>query len=186
MSGVEILAVALGVSMDAFAVAIAVSIALGRVSGRQVFRLGFHFGLFQAIMPVIGWLAGSSMNQWMTAWDHWIAFGLLGFIGSKAVYEGLARGRESTPVSDATRGLRLVTLSVATSVDALAVGLGLAILDVSIWYPCAFIGLTTGSLTVVGMVLGSRLGARFGRRTEVAGGLVLIGIGLKILIQHLG
>ncbi len=185
MSTLEVAAVALGVSLDAFAVAIAVSIALGTVSGRQVFRLAFHFGLFQAMMPVLGWLAGSSLAAWIAAWDHWVAFAVLTFIGGKAILGALSRDQSIEPVADGTRGLRLVALSVATSIDALAVGLGLAVLDVSIWYPVVLIGITTGTLTAVGMVLGGRLGTRFGRRTEVAGGLVLVGIGAKILAQHL-
>lgn len=170
--------------MDAFAVAIASSVSLGRVSGRQTFRLAFHFGFFQAMMPVLGWFAGLSVARYIESWDHWVAFGLLAIIGGKAVMGALQEEDEDVPKADPTRGLMLVTLSVATSLDALAVGLSFAMLKIRIWWPAVIIGLVAGAFTTVGMQIGSRLGARFGRRMEVAGGLVLIGIGLKIVADH--
>ncbi len=170
--------------MDAFAVAIASSVSLGRVSGRQTFRLAFHFGFFQAMMPVLGWFAGLSVARYIESWDHWVAFGLLAVIGGKAVMGALQEEDEDVPKADPTRGLMLVTLSVATSLDALAVGLSFAMLKIRIWWPAVIIGLVAGAFTTVGMQIGSRLGARFGRRMEVAGGLVLIGIGLKIVADH--
>ncbi len=186
MNTLSILGIAVGLSMDAFAVAIATSIALGSVSRRQLFRLSFHFGLFQALMPVIGWYAGRSIAQWVSGWDHWVAFGLLAFVGGKAIYEAI-RGEEGAVEKprDPTRGWSLVILSVATSIDALAVGFSFAMLGVNVWAPAAIIGCVTGSLTLFGMLMGSRIGVHFGRRVEVLGGLVLIGIGLKILIQHM-
>lgn len=180
-----VLVIALGLAMDAFAVAIVSSVTLGIVSKRQVFRLSFHFGLFQAMMPVLGWLAGRSIRPWIAAWDHWAAFGLLAFIGMRAIIQALRPVEVPDAPSDPTRGLTLVALSLATSIDALAVGLSFAALNVEIFYPALLTGLLTCALTVVGMLLGSRLGARFGRRVEVLGGLVLIGIGLKILVEHL-
>jgi len=171
--------------MDALAVAIATGIALGKVSGRQTFRLSWHFGLFQFLMPVIGWLAGLSVERYLSGYDHWLAFGLLGFIGGKMIYEAL-RGREGEKaVSDPTRGISLVLLSVATSVDALAVGLSLGVMRIRIWYPAVVIGLVAGCLTAAGMHLGAPLGNRFGRKMELLGGLVLIGIGCNILYRHL-
>ncbi|MCP4641775.1 MAG: manganese efflux pump [bacterium] len=172
--------------MDAFAVAVATSISLRRVSRRQVFRFAFHFGLFQAVMPVIGWAAGRTVVEHIRLWDHWVAFGLLGFIGMKAIIESFRHEDESDePRKDPTRGLSLVMFSVATSIDALAVGLTFAMLDVTLWYPCLVIGVITAALTTFGMVFGARLGARIGKGLEAVGGLVLIGIGLKILVQHL-
>ncbi len=172
--------------MDAFAVAIAAGIVLGKVSGRQTFRLSFHFGLFQFLMPVIGWLAGLSVERYIHGYDHWLAFSLLGFIGGKMIYEAIRRnGDEGPRPSDPTRGVSLVLLSVATSVDALAVGLSLGVLRVKIWYPAVVIGLVAAALTAAGMHLGRPLGSRLGRKMEIVGGLVLIGIGLKILFQHL-
>jgi putative Mn2+ efflux pump MntP len=117
--------------------------------------------------------------------DHWIAFGLLAFIGGKMVYEALKHSDEEAEACDPTKGWRLVMLSIATSIDALAVGLSLALLGVSIWYPAIVIGIVAGVLTVVGMELGKRFGALLGRRMEVVGGLILIAIGVKILIEHL-
>ena len=186
MGLITILGIGVGLSMDAFAVAIAASVALGKVSRRQVFRLSFHFGLFQAMMPGIGWLAGRSVGVWMAHWDHWVAFVLLTLVGGKAIFEALRSQDEGESAGgDPTRGLKLVALSTATSIDALAIGLSFALLDVNVLYPCLLIGVITGLLTVIGMLLGSRIGLRFGRRVEVMGGLVLIGIGLKILVEHL-
>jgi putative Mn2+ efflux pump MntP len=160
---------------------------LGQVSGRQTFRLAFHFGLFQFLMPVIGYLAGMTVERWMKSYDHWLAFVLLGFIGGKMVYEGM-RGEkeEGTGGKDPTRGMSLVMLSVATSIDALAVGVSLGVLHTDrILYPGIVIGIVACSFTAAGLHLGKRLGTVFGKRMEVAGGLVLIGIGAKILLDHL-
>jgi putative Mn2+ efflux pump MntP len=173
--------------MDAFAVAIATGIVLGKVSGRQTFRLAFHFGLFQFLMPLIGYLAGMTVERWMRAYDHWLAFALLAFIGGKMVYEGV-RGEagEGNGGKDPTRGMSLVLLSVATSIDALAVGLSLGVLHSdAIVYPGVVIGVVACTFTAAGLHLGKRLGTVFGKRMEVAGGLVLIGIGAKILLDHL-
>jgi len=177
--------IAVGLSMDAFAVAISSSVIIKRVTGRQVFRLGFHFGLFQAMMPIIGWLAGRSVQHYIADFDHWIAFGLLSFIGGKAIYEAFAHRGDIEQRGDPTKGLSLVMLSIATSIDALAIGLSFALLDVTIWYPSLVIGVITASLTIIGVLLGSRLGRKFGTRMEIVGGLVLIFIGVKILIQHI-
>lgn len=177
--------IALGLAMDALAVAIAVSIMLRTISGRQVFRLAFHFGLFQFLMPIVGWLAGRSIERFIAGWDHWIAFGLLVFVGLKAIREALTRRENDAPPADPTRGLRLVVLSIATSIDALAVGLSFAVLRVHIWYASLLIGFVAGAVTTIGMLIGSRLGRRFGQRVEIVGGLVLIAIGIKILVQHL-
>lgn len=188
MSFPVIVGIAVGLAMDTFAVSIATSIALGRVTGRQLFRFSWHFGLFQAVMPIIGWLAGQRVVSYIAAWDHWAAFGLLGYVGGKAILAALrdeeSGGSQGKP-DDPTRGMSLVVLSFATSIDALAVGLSFAMLGVAIWYPAVVIGVTTGGLTLLGMLTGSRLGSRFGRRIEIVGGLVLVGIGLKVLMQHL-
>jgi putative Mn2+ efflux pump MntP len=181
---VAVIGIAVGLAMDATAVAIATSIMLGRVNGRQVFRFAFHFGLFQAAMPVIGWLAGRGLREYIESWDHWMAFALLTLIGGKAIIDVFRGEEEDAKVPDPTRGLSLIVLSIATSIDALAVGLSLALLQVTIWYPAAVIGVVTAGLTVCGMLLGSRVGQRFGLRVRVLGGVILIGIGLKILIEH--
>jgi putative Mn2+ efflux pump MntP len=171
--------------MDAFAVSIGAGLTLKTVDARQTFRLAWHFGLFQAMMPVLGWLAGLSIANWIAPVDHWIAFGLLAVIGAKMIYEALKDADGDAPRSDPTKGWSLVLLSVATSIDALAVGLSLALLDVDIWYPAVVIGLVAGAFTAVGMQLGTRFGALLGRRMEVVGGVILIGIGVQILVEHL-
>ncbi|GAB4164155.1 MAG: manganese efflux pump MntP family protein [Geothermobacteraceae bacterium] len=184
MDILTLLALAVALAMDAFAVALGTSLALPRLTGRHLFRLGWHFGLFQALMPIAGWLAGLTVHRWIVAIDHWIAFGLLLFIGGRMIREAIA-GEEERSDADPTRGWSLVLLSVATSIDALAVGLTLAMLGVSIWFPALIIGLVAGGLTLCGMVLGRRIGAAWGPRVEIAGGVILIAIGLKILVEHL-
>ena len=185
MSVVDLAVVAVGVSLDAMAVAIAVSLALGTPTRRHVFRLAFHFGLFQALMFVTGWLAGQTVGRYMEMWDHWVAFVVLSVIGCRAIVGAHRDSDGADQRADATRGMRLVALSIATSIDALAVGVGVAVLHTQVWVPALIIGFTTGGLSVVGMVFGSRIGAPLGKRAETLGGVVLIGIGVKILIQHL-
>ncbi|MDT8440354.1 MAG: manganese efflux pump MntP family protein [Desulfuromonadales bacterium] len=184
MDGLTLLGLAVALGMDAFAVALGAGVVLQKLTGRHLFRLGFHFGLFQALMPVLGWLAGLSVTHWIAAWDHWIAFALLAVIGGRMIREA----RQEQPPAEAkdpTRGLTMVMLAIATSIDALAVGFSLSILGVSIWLPALVIGLVAGAMTVTGMLIGDRIGLRWGSRVEILGGLVLIGIGLKILVEHL-
>jgi manganese efflux pump family protein len=185
MNPFVMIGIAVGLAMDAFAVAIASSVVLGRVSARQVFRFTFHFGLFQALMPILGWLLGRSVAGYISTWDHWAACALLTVIGVKAIYQALAQPPDDRAPADPTRGYSLVMLSVATSIDALAVGLSFAMLGVPVWIPSAVIGVITGALTALGMLLGSRLGQRFGTRMEIIGGCVLIAIGVKIVFEHL-
>ena len=185
MSPLTLIGIAIGLAMDAFAVAIGAGLQLERVTARQTFRLAWHFGLFQALMPVIGWLLGLTIQSWISAFDHWIAFALLAAIGGKMIYEALRGDRDERPRTDPTRGLSLVVLSVATSIDALAVGLSLALLEVDIWWPAVVIGIVAGAFTTVGLQLGQRFGALLGRRMEVVGGVILIGIGVRILVEHL-
>ena len=180
---ITLLGIAVGLAMDALAVAIATGIVLGKVSGRQTFRLSWHFGLFQFLMPVIGWLAGLSVEEHLADYGPWLAFGLLGFIGGKMIREALRGSEAERALSDPTRGISLVLLSLATSIDALAAGLSLGVLRIRIWYPAVVIGIVAGLLTAIGMHVGAPLGNRFGRRMEVLGGLVLIGIGFKILFR---
>ena len=170
--------------MDALAVSIASGIFLSKVNSGHVFRLAFHFGLFQTLMPIIGWFAGKSFAVYISAWDHWVAFGLLAFIGGKMLLEGFKKNGETMP-SDPSRGIFLVTLSFATSIDALAVGLSFAILEVSIWIPSIIIGFITGTLSATGVIFGNRIGNRWRRWATLSGGFILILIGMKILYSHL-
>jgi putative Mn2+ efflux pump MntP len=185
MSFNDLLFVSFGLAMDAFAVAIAAGLRLSKVTPRQVFRLAFHFGLFQWMMPILGYLAGSTMAEHIRAYDHWAAFALLSFVGGKMLWDARKAEDENMVRSDPTRGLTLVTLSVATSVDALAIGLSMAFSGVSVWWPAAVIGLVAGALTAVGITFGRRLGALWEQRAEFVGGCVLIAIGLRLLVGHL-
>lgn len=179
-----VLGVALGLAMDAFAVSIASAVILGRVSARQVFRFTWHFGLFQSGMLVLGWFGGRTVADSIRAWDHLIAFLLLGFIGVRAIMQSFGDS-SSRPTYDPTRGWSLVILSIATSIDALAVGLSFAALGQDIGFAAVAVGFAAAALSMVGMLGGARLGERFGRQMERVGGAVLILIGVKILIEHL-
>ncbi|ADW16696.1 protein of unknown function DUF204 [Desulfobulbus propionicus DSM 2032] len=179
------MAVAVALAMDAFAVALAAGAILQPLTFRPCFRLAFHFGLFQAMMPVIGWLAGLTVQSFVAAWSHWIAFALLLYIGGRMIHEALGAGEGTERTNDPSRGLTMVALSVATSIDALAVGLTLAMLDVVIWIPSLVIGLVACAFTVMGLFLGTRAGALWGKRVEVAGGVILVAIGVKILLSAL-
>lgn len=179
-----VILIALGLAMDAFAVSVGAGLALGRVTRRQAFRMSFHFGLFQFLMPIIGWLAGQTVRGYIESYDHWAAFGLLAFVGGKMIWEAFhADGKKER--GDPTRGVTLLALSVATSIDALAVGLGLAMLNVNILYPSIVIGVVAAGLSALGINIGRAVGARFSHGVEIIGGLILIGIGTKILIEHL-
>jgi len=183
MSILEVLLLAVSMAMDAFAVCLSAGALPGPQGPRQAFRLAFHFGLFQFIMPVVGWLAGSTIEPMIREFDHWAAFGLLALVGGRMIF---ASGRsEQTSPADPSRGWTLVLLSIAVSVDALAVGLSLGLVSVAVIYPALFIGITTGLLSLVGLRLGVTAGRRLGRPVELIGGLVLIAIGVRILLQHL-
>jgi len=184
MDHLTIFGIALGLAMDAFAVAIATGLNLPRVTPRHVFRIAFHFGIFQFMMPVIGWFVGEKIALWIGLFDHWIAFLLLAFVGGQMLRQAWAEQGIASK-ADPTRGMMLVTLSIATSIDALAVGMSLAFLNISIWFPSAVIGMITSVLSAIGMTAGKRFGARGGQLAEAAGGCVLLFIGVKILISHL-
>lgn len=184
MSLVEIIVLAVGLAMDAFAVSLGVGTTQYARGYRASLRMSFHFGLFQALMPIIGWLAGTTIAPLISAVDHWVAFALLLFVGVRMICSGM-NSEPETRRGDPTRGFTLVLLSVATSIDALVVGLSLAMLGVTIWYPVAVIGVITALLSLLGLRVGSRLGLRFGKVMEIIGGGVLILIGFRVLISHL-
>jgi putative Mn2+ efflux pump MntP len=186
MGWVSLLALACALAMDAFAVAIVTGLTLNPMTRRHVFRLAFHFGLFQALMPTLGWLAGTAVQRYISAFDHWVAFALLACVGGKMLWGAVHDdGRASPKPNDPTSGWSLVLLSVATSIDALAVGLSLAMIGSTILVPAVVIGLVAAAFTATGMVLGRRIGAFWGKRVELVGGLILIGIGVKIVVEHL-
>lgn len=175
---------AVGLAMDACAVSLGAG-ASGRSGGaRAAFRLGFHFGLFQFLMPVIGWFAGHSIAALIEDFDHWIAFALLAIVGGRMIRSGLSPD-PGEAAADPSRGWSLVVLSIATSIDALAVGLSLAMLGVEIWQPAVIIGVVTAAMSVAGLRLGIRLGDAFGKKMEVFGGVILLLVGGRILVEHL-
>jgi manganese efflux pump family protein len=181
LNWLSMLGLAVGLAADAFAVSIVAGLTLKNVTPRHVFRLAFHFGLFQFLMPILGWCVGDFLAGQIQAYDHWVAFALLCYVGGKMFWE--ARGHKEVEDSiDPTRGMRLVTLSVATSIDALAVGLSMAFMGVSVWIPSVVIGLVTATLTSLGIFFGSRIGSRWGQWAEIGGGVVLILIGFKVLL----
>lgn len=196
MTWTAVFALAVALAMDAFAVAVATGIRLRVVTRRQTFRLAFHFGLFQFLMPLLGWFLGLTVRDFIEHWDHWVAFVLLALIGVNMLRESLAAPAHSdtgdearhaaAALADPTRGFSLLMLSVATSIDALAVGLSFSLLNMSVWLPSALIGVVCAAFTMTGLHLGKTLSRAelLGRRAELAGGLALLLIGLKILYEH--
>jgi len=180
----EILVLAVGLSMDAVAVSLAASASNRARGARAMFRLSFHFGLFQFLMPIIGWFLGVSVAPYIESIDHWIAFALLALVGGRMIGAAIG-GVEEKLGRDPSRGATLLLLSVATSIDALAIGLTLAMLGNGIWFASVVIGLVTACLSFLAVLLGTRVGRAVGTRMEIVGGLALIAIGLKILVDHL-
>ena len=184
MSLIEILSIAVGLAMDAVAVSLCAGASGFASSPRPALRIAFHFGLFQGVMPLLGWLAGSTIAPHIAGFDHWLAFLLLAFVAFRMFRSGLSK-EAPDPSCDPTRGSTLILLSVATSIDAMAIGFSLAMLAAPILVPCLVIGLVTFALSFAATRLGGRLSLRFGKRMELAGGLVLLIIGGRILVSHL-
>ena len=185
MGFLELFLIAVGLSMDAFAVSIGKGLGMRKLDVRQALVIALFFGGFQALMPVIGWVLGEQFAHYVTAVAHWIAFALLVFIGAKMVWD--ARNEESDASEASRLDLKeLVMLAIATSIDALAVGVSFAFLDVNIAPSAALIGITTFTLSLVGVAIGNRFGARWEKPAAIVGGIVLILIGVKVLLQGLG
>jgi putative Mn2+ efflux pump MntP len=180
---IEIFLLSLALSADAFTVAATVGVRHG--SGRQIFRLAFHFGLFQSLLALTGALAGTLFAAVMADYDHWIAFVLLILIGLRMIYGALKHSAEQLAVVDLTRGFSLLGLSLAVSIDALAAGVGLPSVGGSLTLAIAMIGLVTAIATVMAMLLAGRVAARFGTALEITAGFVLIGLGAWIVYGHL-
>ena len=173
--------------MDAFAVSVCKGLAMHRVNYRHALIIALFFGVFQAIMPLIGWAIGSTFAAYVTAIDHWIAFGLLVIVGGKMLWDAFHDEGDGCDADTAHLDFReLFMLAIATSIDALAVGISFSFMQVNIFEAIAIIGVTTFVLSIIGVVLGNRFGARFEKPSQIIGGIVLIGIGLKILLEHLG
>lgn len=197
MTAVELLLLALGLSMDSFAASVSGGVAMKRFSMARALKIALTLAAFQAAMPVIGWIAGEHFKSLIESLDHWIAFALLGFLGGKMIWESLREGHASkdtcscpkAPEGDTAHPWSTRTtlcIALATSIDALAVGVTFAFLGVDILPAVCFIGCTTFVLSAVGVKAGSAFGARFQSRAELFGGVVLIAMGVKILLEHLG
>lgn len=186
MNTTSIFIIAFALAVDAFAVALAAGVSLPKVNFRHTFRLAWHFGLFQGGMNVLGWVGGLTFRDLIESFDHWLAFILLFLVGARMIQEALKPDHAEKIVTDPTKGFSLVMLSVATSIDALAVGLSFAFLQTEILVPALVIGIVASLLTALGLHLGKmiRHANKLGTAAEISGGLVLIAIGVKILFDH--
>ena len=185
MSFVEILLIGIGLSMDAFSVSICKGLTVKQFSWRMALTCGLWFGFFQALMPLIGYFLGEQFEEYITAVDHWIAFGLLFLIGANMIREAVW-GKEEQQNNSAMDFKTMLLLAVATSIDALAVGISFACIQVKIWSSILIIGLTTFLFSVLGVKIGNVFGSKFEKSAGIVGGIILILIGLKILLEHLG
>lgn len=185
MSILELLILAVGLSMDAFAVAVCKGLAIGKCRWKQMLIPGLWFGIFQALMPLLGYFLGARFEKYITSIDHWIAFVLLAAIGANMLREAL--GKEEPDESDASLSVKaMLPMAIATSIDALAVGITFAFLRVRILAAVSFIGIITFLLSMLGVKAGSIFGAKYKAGAEAAGGIILILLGVKILLEHLG
>jgi putative Mn2+ efflux pump MntP len=187
MSPVTLLLLALGVSADAFAVALAKGLQSRGRRLRDALVLATAFGMAQAVMPLLGWLLGSTFADLIAPFDHWIVFGLLAVVGGRMIWEAVTGGDDADDQADRTLPIgSVLVLAVATSIDALAVGISLAFLDVSVWVAVLVIGVTTFLLSFAAVFLGARIGTRFQQPAEIVGGVVLIVLGAHTVAEHLG
>ena len=177
-----------GLAMDAFAVSICKGLGMSKVNKKQAVIIGIFFGGFQALMPAVGWLLGTGFEHYIKSIDHWIAFVLLAYIGIKMIIEALKPEGEGESIEkDAPLNIReMFTLAVATSIDALAVGISFAFLNYPIVSAATVIGITTFVISIIGVYIGNFFGTRYKKKAEIVGGIILILIGLKILLEHLG
>ncbi len=186
----ELLIIAVGLSMDAFAVAICKGLAMDKICIGKAGIVGLYFGIFQAGMPLIGYFLGVQFKDYITSFDHWVAFALLAIIGFNMLKESREKGCAecgcSSDVNDSLGFKQMSVLAVATSIDALAAGVSFAFLEVDIAPAASFIGVITFTLSVIGVKIGNVFGAKFKSKAEMAGGIILILMGLKILLEHLG
>lgn len=184
MTFFELLLIAIGLSMDAFSVSICKGLTTKEFSWRMALVCGLWFGLFQALMPIIGYFLGAQFQEMIEAYDHWIAFGLLFLIGANMIREAIW-GKEEE--QDGSLGFKtMILLAIATSIDALAVGVSFACIQVKLWSSVLIIGITTFLFSVLGVKIGNVFGSKYEKSANIVGGIILIFIGLKILMEHLG
>ena len=184
MGAIEILLISIGLAMDAFAVSVCKGLAMKKMSWKKAIIIGLYFGIFQAVMPVIGYFLGTTFERFITYVDHWVAFILLVGIGINMVKE--AFDKESENRNDNVDMKTMLVLSIATSIDALAIGITFACLKIHIVMPVITIGLITFIISVIGVKIGNRFGNKYEKKAEIMGGVILILLGIKILLEHLG
>jgi putative Mn2+ efflux pump MntP len=184
MDYISIVFIALALALDAFSVSVGAGSYFRKTTRRQKFRLAFHFGLFQFLMPIIGWYIGYYVADLVSALDHWIALIILSIIGLKMIKDSLEDSDLVT--KDITKGLALISLSVATSIDALAVGFSMSLLNQEIYIPSIIIGIVAASMSLLGIFIGETLSKSFGNKANLIGGIILILIGMNIVAEHLG
>jgi len=177
--------IALSLSMDCFAVCISAGATNQNFNRSAALKVALAFGMAQFAMTVLGWLAGSLSQQWISAYDHWVAFGLLAFVGGRMVWESFHEEEKERRI-DVSRGWLLIVMAIATSIDALAVGLSFALVQIDIWLSGSFIGIVSFIVSLVGFWVGRKASEKIGKRAELIGGIILIIIGLRILLSHLG
>ncbi len=183
MDLVNIFLIAVALGMDALSVAVAAGAYFGKASSRQKFRLSFHFGLFQFLMPIIGWLGGFTIEKYISNFDHWIVLGILTWVGIEMIKK--SRETEDEDVKkDITKGKKLILLSVATSLDAMAIGFSLALIKADIFFPSIIIGLVCAAMTLLGIYMGEKASNKLGQKAFLVGGILLILIGLKVVLEH--
>ena len=186
MGAIEILLISIGLAMDAFAVSVCKGLAMKKMSWKKAIIIGLYFGIFQAVMPVIGYFLGTTFERFITNVDHWIAFILLGIIGGKMLIDGI-KAEDDEETGEFKLDLKeLFLLAIATSIDALAVGITFAFLNYPIVECMSIIGCTTFIISFIGVYIGRVFGSKYEHKAEIAGGIILIVIGLKILLEHLG
>lgn len=180
----SLILLSIGLAMDAFSVALVAGFGLGKVKLADSLKVSSTFGVAHIIMPILGWFLGSTVIGLIQKWDHWIAFLLLAFVGGKMLREGMDKESEDINASDLLGFASLIMFTIAVSIDALAVGLSFSVQELSIWIPSLYMGAGTLIFTFVGLNIGNKTGQRFGKKAQIAGGIVLILIGLRIVVTH--
>ena len=183
MSYIEIILIAVGLSMDAFAVSVTLGLSVQKLSLKQYLLPGIYFGFFQALMPLLGYFAGTLFAAKIQEFEHWVAFGLLVIIGANMIKESFSKEKEKTN-GNKFKFIHMLLLAVATSIDALAVGVTFSFFKINIYAAIAIIGLTTFFLSICGVKIGNIFGVKFKSKAELAGGIILVALGVKILLEH--
>lgn len=184
MDIISIILIAFGLSFDTFAVSVSTGIKITHLRFKQALKIALTLGFFQALMPFIGWFLGVQIESFISNYDHWIAFGLLAILGIKMIFESFSK-EENSSSGNPLKPAVLIGMAIATSIDALVVGVSFAFMNMNIYLSVAIIGIITFLVSMVGMLFGKKVGGRLGKRMEIVGGLILIVIGLKTLFSHL-